>query len=400
MAENFLHGVEVIEIDDGPRTIRTVRSSVIGIIGTAPDADATAFPINKPVLIAGNRTEAAKLDTVGNAAGTLPNALDAIFDQIGAVVIVIRVEEGADIAATITNVIGGVDANTGEYEGVQALLGCKSALGYTPRVLLAPGFTHQQDEDEENPGTFLKNPVVAELEGIANRMRAIVLVDGPNTNDADAIAMENDLGARCYLVDPWVKVYRDGVYVNEPPSARVAGMIAKIDNDKGFWWSPSNQEIMGISGTGRPVDFALGDANCRANLLNEKNVATIINEDGFRLWGNCLCGSDPKWAFLNVRRTADMINESLLQAHLWAVDRNITKTYFEDVVEGVNNYLRNLKNKGAILGGTCWADPELNTTDQLAAGKVYFDFDFTAPAPAEHVTFRSRMVDDYFEEVF
>lgn len=400
MPDKFLHGVEVIEIDDGPRTIRTVRSSVIGIIGTAPDADESAFPINKPVLIAGKRTEAAKLDTVGNGAGTLPNAMDAIFDQIGAVVIVIRVDEGADIAATMTNVIGGVDPNTGEYSGAQALLGSKSAVGFTPRILLAPGFTHQQDEDEANPGTVFKNPVVAELEGIAPRLRAVILVDGPNTNDADAIAMENDLGARCYMVDPWVKVYRDGVYVNEPPSSRAAGLIAKIDNDKGFWWSPSNQEIMGISGTSRPVDFALGDANCRANLLNEKNVATIINEDGFRLWGNRLCGSDPKWAFLNVRRTADMINESLLQAHLWAVDRNITKTYFEDVVEGVNNYLRSLKNKGAILGGECWADPELNSPDQLAAGKVYFDFDFTAPAPAEHVTFRSRMVNDYFEEVF
>ncbi|WP_421902175.1 phage tail sheath C-terminal domain-containing protein [Maridesulfovibrio sp.] len=396
MGENFLHGPEVIEIDDGPRTIRTVRSSVIGIIGTAPDADNAAFPINKPTMIAGNRREAAKL----GASGTLPNAIDAIFDQIGAVVIVIRVEEGADIAATMTNVLGGVDENTGEYEGVQALLGCKSAVGFTPRLLLAPGFTHQQDEDSENPGTFLKNPVVAELEGIANRLRAIVLVDGPNTNDADAIAMENQLGGRCYMVDPWVKVFRNGVYENEPPSARVAGLIAKMDDDKGFWWSPSNQEIMGISGTGRPVDFALGDANCRANLLNEKNVATIINEDGFRLWGNRLCGSDPKWAFISVRRTADMINESLLQAHLWAVDRNITKTYFEDVVEGVNNYLRNLKNKGAILGGECWADPELNSPDQLAAGHVYFDFAFTAPAPAERITFQSRRVNDYFEEVF
>ncbi|MBI9110120.1 phage tail sheath C-terminal domain-containing protein [Maridesulfovibrio ferrireducens] len=400
MPEQFLHGVEVVEIDYGPRSIRTVRSSVIGIIGTAPDADATAFPLNTPVLIAGRRTEAAKLDTTGDGKGTLPTALDAIFDQIGAVVVVIRVDEGANDAATMTNIIGGVDANTGQYEGVHALLGSKSAIGFTPRILLAPGFTHQQEEDSENPGTFFKNPVVAELEGLAPRLRAIVLVDGPNTNDADAIGMMKDLGARCYMVDPWVKVFRNGVYVNEPPSARVAGLIAKIDNDKGFWWSPSNQAIMGISGTARPVDFALGDANCRANLLNEKNVSTIINEGGFRLWGNRTGSIDPKWAFLSVRRTADMINESLLQAHLWAVDRNITKTYMEDVVEGVNAYLRHLMNVGAILGGTCWADEELNSPDQIAAGKVYFDFDFTPPAPAEHVTFRSRMVNDYFEEIF
>lgn len=44
MTTHFLHGVEVIEIDTGPRPIRTVRSSVIGVVGTAPGADPEAFP--------------------------------------------------------------------------------------------------------------------------------------------------------------------------------------------------------------------------------------------------------------------------------------------------------------------------------------------------------------------
>ena len=33
MAANFLHGVETIEIDKGPRPIRTVKSAVVGLIG-------------------------------------------------------------------------------------------------------------------------------------------------------------------------------------------------------------------------------------------------------------------------------------------------------------------------------------------------------------------------------
>ena len=402
MPEQFLHGVEVVEIDSGPRPIRTVKSSVIGIVGTAPDADAAAFPLNTPVLIAGKRLEAAKLDTVGDGNGTLPAALDGIFDQAGAMVVVIRVDEGADDATTQTNMVGGVDAETGAYEGVHALLAAKSVLGFTPRIIIAPGFTHQRAEDlPDNAGTYLKNPVVAEMEGIAERMRSVIIVDGPNTNDADAIDAISDFGSpRIYMVDPFVTVYRDGVYVDEPSSARVAGVISRTDNDKGFWWSPSNKEINGISGTARPVDFTMGDPNCRANALNEKNIATIINEDGFRLWGNRTASSDPKWAFLSVRRTADMINESLLLAHLWAVDRNLNKTYFEDVCEGVNNYLNHLKAVSAIIGGECWVDPELNTPDQIEAGKSYFDFDFTANYPAEHITFRSHLVNDYLTEVF
>ena len=58
---NFLHGVNVTEINEGISTVRTSSSSVIGVIGTAPDAIAADFPLNTPVLIAGSLTEAAKL---------------------------------------------------------------------------------------------------------------------------------------------------------------------------------------------------------------------------------------------------------------------------------------------------------------------------------------------------
>ena len=206
---------------------------------------------------------------------------------------------------------------------------------------------------------------------------------------------------RLYLVDPWVKIWdaASNVEVVRPASARVAGLIAKSDAERGFWWSPSNREIRGVLGTARSVDFALGDVNARANYLNEHEVTTIIQKTGFRLWGNRTCSADPKWAFLSVRRTADMINESLLRAHMWAVDRNITKTYLEDVLEGVNAYLRHLRTVGAIINGRAWADPDLNTPDQISQGKVYIDFDFTPPYPAEHITFRSHLVNDYLVEV-
>lgn len=476
----FLHGVEIIEIDDGPRPIRTVRSGVIGIIGTAPDADAAAFPLNTPVLIAGSRGEAAKLDvSVGQTrAGTLPNAVDLILDQIGAAIVVVRVAEGAagagQAVATLANVLGGVDGN-GNYLGVHAFLAAQSALGVQPRILIAPGFTDNRPVavsainvsgvgnvgyvtppvvtitggggfnatahavlgtgatagkvvsiiidnagygytsvptvtltggTPTTPATATaqtganSNPVIAELLGIAERLRAVIVADGPNTTDAAAVAYANDWGSkRIYLVDPKVKVMRGTSIVVEPASSAVAGLIAKIDNDRGFWWSPSNQNLNGILGTARAIDFAMGDPNSRANFLNEADVATIIREDGYRLWGNRTLSMDAKFAFLNVVRTADIINDSIMRAHLWAVDRNITKTYFDDVTESVNAYLRQLVGLGAILGGKCWPDPDLNSPASIAEGKVWFNVDFTPPYPAEHVIFRSRIVNDYLEDL-
>jgi len=295
----------------------------------------------------------------------------------------------------LSDIIGGIDGVTGEYKGVQALLAANTEVHVTPRILIAPGFTHDTPSD-------LANPVVSELLGIAESLRAVIIADCPNTNETDAISYAGDFGsARVYAVYPWVKVYDTATDTikEEPSSARVAGLIVKSDNDRGFWWSPSNLVINGIVGISKPIDFVLGDPNSKANFLNENNITTIIQESGFRLWGNRTLSADPKWSFLQARRTADMINDSLLKAHLWAVDRNITKTYIEDVLEGVNNYLRYLKNIGAIIGGTAFADPELNTPDQIAQGKVTFEFDFTPPYPAEHIIFRSRMTDDYLSEI-
>lgn len=510
MADKFLHGVEVLEAQTGPRPIRTVRSSVIGLVGTAPDAEpdtkatlqtgtlaannavtftaeligvagnqitvnlvdpaansavlsvavagnaitvnlatdatgvitttaadliaaiagdvdaaalvtaanttgsdgtgvvtATAsaqsltgglnepFPLNTPVLVTNAGQAISGLDNTTNntGRGTLLPAIDGIYDQIGAVVIVVRVEEGATEEDTLANVVGGVNSVDGSYEGVHALLGAESVTGFAPRIVCAPGWTHQRPND-------LANPVVAELIGVLNRLRAVCIVDGPNTTDEAAITAAGDHDSRrLYLVDPWVKVFRDGVNVDEPPSARIAGLMAKIDNDRGFWWSPSNNSLNGIVGTSRPVDFKLGDANGRANLLNERVVATIINQNGYRLWGNRTLSSDPRYAFLSVGRTQDIINDSLLRAHLWAVDRNITKTYVEDVTDSVNAYLRSLVALGAILGGECFPDPDLNTPANITQGKVYFNFDFTPVYPAEHITFTSELTDRYIDEV-
>ncbi|WP_265031315.1 MULTISPECIES: phage tail sheath subtilisin-like domain-containing protein [unclassified Wolbachia] len=385
MTEQFLHGVNVIEITSGARAVRTAKSSVIGVIGTAPDADEQKFLLNSPVLIAGSLKEAAKL----GKRGTLPSAVNGIFSQVGATVVVIRVEEGEDSdeklkeEETLSNVIGGVDEETGEYQGIQAFLSSESIVHVAPRILIAPQFTHQLPGDAGNP-------VVSALIPIAEKLRAIIVADGPNTNDEEAIKWRKSVGSsRVYVVDPWVKVFEGE---EKPSSPFVAGLIAKVDSEQGFWQSPSNKEINGIVGTSRAIDFTLGDTSCRANHLNENEVTTIIHQNGYRLWGNRTCSNDPKWAFLPVRRTADLINDSLLRAHLWAVDRNITKNYKDNVVESVNAYLARLKAQGAIISGKCTEDSELNTSENAASGKVYFNVEFDTSYPAEHIAFKSLLV--------
>jgi len=387
MPEQFLHGVEVIEIDDGTRPIQTVKSSVIGLIGTAPDAVVGTFPLNTPVLLANQPRKAADL----GATGTLKDAVDAIYDQTGAMIVIIRVEAGVDTAATMSNIVGSSALGT----GVHAFLAAENEEKVLPRILCAPGFTGDRP-------AAAANPVVAELVGIAEKLRAVIVADGPNTNSADAITWREDWGSpRIYVTDPAVKVWDTTLNqtVVHPVSARVAGAIAKRDNERGFWWSPSNQVLNGIVGTARPIGFNLSDTNSAANLLNENEVATIVLKDGYRLWGNRTCASDPLWAFLSVRRTADMIYESVERAFLWAMDRPLSAQLVLDIQDSVQAYLGSLQARGAILGGKVWLDPELNTPDQLMAGKLSLDFDIEPPAPLERLTFRAHRNAGYYEEL-
>jgi len=464
---DFLHGVETITVDKGARPIQTVRSAVIGLIGTAPGAQDAAFPLNVPVLV-NRRSDMAGL----GATGTIPVALDSIFDQIGALVVVVRVEDDDQQNEQLGNLIGGVDAVTGELEGVHAFRKAESLLGVAPMILIAPGFTHIRPQGVvsvpvtaqgtgyttatvtfsgggglvqatghavieggkitgialDSPGYGYTaapsvaivgdgsgatlgaavvgastNPVVGEMLSIANAMRAHIIVDGPSTTDSAAIAYRNDFGSRrVFIVDPKISGWNvaTDTYVVEPASARVAGLIAKTDAEFGFWESPSNKEVFGVGGLARPIDYAFGDKTSRANVLNENEIATFIRDEGWYLWGNRTASRDPKFAFLSVSRTTDMIDISIAKAHRWAVDRSITRTYFDDVTSSVKAYLRQLETRGALLGGNCWVDPEFNTPADISNGNATFSYDFTPPYPAERVTFRSHLVTDYIRNLF
>jgi uncharacterized protein len=397
MPETYLHGVNVIEIDDGIRPIRTARSSVIGIVGTAPYADAAMFPLNTPVLLINAPRKALALVAtrpVNQAAsasdGSLPAALNDINSQAGAIVVVVRVAAGADEAGTLANVAGSAIAKTGVY----ALLNAQSLTGSTPKIIVATGWTHQQPD-------ALANPVVSQLKGLLPRLGATSFADGPGTTDVGAVDAADDAGSdRIYLIDPWAKTRNEaGIEETRPASALAAGLLARSDEERGFWWSPSNQVLAGVVGLGRPIGFALSDPASQANWLNERNVGTIIRQNGFRLWGNRTTGADPQWAFLSVRRTADMIYQAIEASFLWAMDRPQSPQLLADVIDSVTAYLADLKAKGAILGGKAWLDPELNSPANLKAGKLYINFDIEPPAPLERLTFRASREDGYYSEL-
>ena len=255
---------------------------------------------------------------------------------------------------------------------------------YQPRIVIAPGFS----EDDA---------VGKALETVAGKLRAVAYVDCESgATLQEVVQRRQSYGTRTELLRPRVQVSNaDGQLVYRPYSAFAAGLRARIDFEKGWWWSKSNQDINNILGVEQIDEFILGDENCDANLLNMQNVSTIIRRAGFKHWGNRLCGTNPQWRFESVRRTADVIEDSIQETMLEYVDRPLDRENADDIIGTINAYMRQLVGLGAIFGGRAWLDEELNTAESMAAGVLYINYDFGPKSPTELISLRVRVNNNY-----
>lgn len=441
-AVSFHHGTRVFESAETPLLVRLAQTAVIGIIGTAPDADPQAFPLNKPVQIL-KPQDAALLGKTG----TLAKALDSVYDTVICPVIIVRIQDAETAPALWANAIG----DQISFTGVHAFRRSRALGLYQPKLLIAPSLTQSAASDGiasinvtiagtgykanstvvsitgtgkgaeaeaiiddggaisaiiiKKPGFGFTgtpivtisgdgsgatatanigatmNPVVAELMGVADKMRAVAYVDAPDTTDQAAVQYRGLINSgRIIVCDPKVlKFDTDKQYnVPEPSSAIFAALQAKMDLEQGFWWAGSNMPIAGIVGINRPIEYG-----AQSNYLNENRVNTIVNIDneGFRAWGVWTCDSDLMWQFIPVRRTADAINEGVEKAYLKFVDKPFSVANLKFMVEGARTFFRTMELEGAILPGWDVWLLESNIDSEMAQGIIKLGVQFEPPAP-------------------
>lgn len=460
---NFLHGVETVEIEKGPRPIVTVKTAIVGLIGTAP-----AGEVNQPVVVK-NEQDAAQFGPQ-LADYTIPQALDAIFDQGAGTVIVINVLDPETHVDSITDesvtfnsstdkaslskgavsnvVVKSTDGNTtyvldtdykitdaltgdleripagnipaggevhvsfdhldptavtsteingtvsvgGVRSGMKALEDTYNLFGYFAKILIAPVFCTQ-------------SAVSVELIAMAHKLRAMALIDAPiGTTVSEAVAGRGPSGAinfntssdRAILCYPHLKVIdaRTGVERLEPYSQRLAGAICRRDVEQGYWWSPSNLEILGVVGAERSISAMINDPQTEANQLNEVGIVTVFNSfgSGLRTWGNRSAAwpsvTHPR-NFIAVRRTADIRQESVEYAQLQFMDYPVNNALIDAVLESANQFSRIQQGRGAVISGEFTFDPAKNPSTKIALGHLTYDDCFMPPVPNERVTFES-----------
>lgn len=468
MAANYLHGVETVEVERGPRPVRTVKSAVIGLIGTAPIG-----AVNVSTLTLSEKDAAAFGPQLPGF--TIPQALDAIYDHGVGTVIVINVLDPATHKTTVANEAIAFDASTDRVKlahGAVAALVLKSTDGATTYVAgtdytadlgtgeivrikgggIVAGGSAKANYDYADPtkvtaadiigavneagvrtglkalkdtynlfGFFAKiliapafctqNSVATELIAMADQLGAIAYIDAPiGTTYSQALAGRGPAGTinfntssdRVRLCYPHVKVYDPVLNAErlEPLSARAAGLRAKVDLDKGFWWSSSNQELAGVIGVERQLSAMIDDPQSEVNLLNEVGITTVFNSygTGLRLWGN----RSAAWPtvthmrnFENVRRTGDVINESIRYFSQQYIDMPLNQALIDSLVESVNGYGRKLIGDGALIGFKAWYDPARNEATELAAGHLLISYKYTPPPPLERLTYETEITSEY-----
>lgn len=297
----------------------------------------------------------------------------------------------------VADVIGGIDAQ-GVRTGMQALKDTFSLFGMIAKLLIVPGFCTQSS-------------VSAEMIELADYLGGIALIDAAvgttptaaiQGRGAESSSNFNTGSGRAVLCYPHLKAYNPSTntIVMEPYSQYLAGVIAAKDIDKGYWWSPSNTEIKGIVGVERPLSSKLDDSTSDVNLLNEVGITTIFNSfgTGFRVWGNRTAAFPVNTAlenFVCVRRTGDVINESIRYFSQQYMDRPINQALIDSLVESVASYLNKLVGEGALIGAQCWFDPTRNTPVSLSAGQLLLSYRFTPPPPLERLTYESEITSEF-----
>ncbi|EAY4679910.1 phage tail sheath protein [Salmonella enterica] len=380
-ADEYHHGARVLELNDGTRPIQTINTSIIGMVCTSSDADKTLFPADKPVLLTDVQ---GKLGKAGNK-GTLAPALQAIADQGNPAVVVVRVDEATAASGTTTeaNIIGKVTSD-GQRTGLKALLSAEAELNVKPRILGVPGLDTQA--------------VTNELVITAQKLRGFAYARAVASTKEDAVKYRGNFGQR-ELMLLWPEMTRQDAVAKKPGDAstvaRALGLRAKIDNDTGWHKTLSNVPVNGVDGLSASVYWDLQQTGTDADYLNENCVTTMIRKNGFRFWGSRTCSSDPLFPYENYTRTAQVLADTIADAHMWAVDGTLNPQLAKDIVEGVRAKFRQLKTLGYLIDGDCWYDDSVNTADTLKSGKLLIDYDYTPVPPLENLLFRQRITDRY-----
>lgn len=360
-------------------------TSVIGLVGIAPQGT-----VGSVKLI--TSAEAATAEYGADISGfTIPPALETIFSLVSAKVLVVNVlpteraqalleadgtmtrDQAGGVITNIykTSLPEAVDYSAELAAGLDRLLTVDDTLGIKPNIILAPGYSQIE-------------AVMAKMVAVAEKLDGFAVIDMAADSvqaalTARASGIYNITSQAAVLCYPQALRHNTHEGVTDTLGLSVFWAVAKAvrDGSEGYWLSPSNTELTGVSGLTAPISSSLKDETADTNLLNGQGIVTVFRKSGMgtRLWGNWTAAfpSDKGTVCMIAPRAVRMaVRDALTNASLTYMDKAVTNITVDLILNDVNAFIRNLIGQGAIVNGECAWDKDKNPAVEIAQGKLTF----------------------------
>lgn len=271
-----------------------------------------------------------------------------------------------------------------------------------------------QDQDPvEYPPVFddtqikhLQDKLILHCELLKDRVAIIDLqmdntTPGLSVNDPEKVIALREPFSSSYaaVYYPWISVpdplSLTGLIRSIPPSGHIAGLYARIDNERGVHKPPANHALVN-------VEAAVVDINdVMHGVFNENHINVIrkYNGRGIRVSGARTLSIDPDYKYINVRRLLTMISEVIDEKSQTFVFEPNNHDLWRQIERMVRNFLDLLWREGMLDGASAEqaysvrCDAETNPQNELDNGRVICEIGLYLPWPAEFVVVRIGFTD-------
>lgn len=186
------------------------------------------------------------------------------------------------------------------------------------------------------------------------------------------------------------------ILITLPPSPAMAGVYARVDNDRGVWKAPANVAIAGIAGPTLRVTDAEQDYMNIHNSGKSVNAIRSITGRGTVVWGaRTLDSNDNEWKYIPVRRFFNFVEESVKKGtYPFVFEPNDANTWVR-VRAMIENFLTLQWRAGALQG----TKPEqafyvrvglgqTMTATDIYEGRMIVEIGMAVVRPAEFIILR------------
>lgn len=283
---------------------------------------------------------------------------------------------------TKDDIIGMYDVQTGKETGMEVIRQVYPKLNMIPGILLAPGWSHIPEV-----GIAL-SAKAANINGV---FKAVAYID-MDTEDTRKYTDLKEKKEECGFISEFAYLLWPMVRVGETifhASAIAAARTAYLDGQNGDIpaVSPSNKPLT-ITGTCLKDGTDVSLDQDQATTVNEFGIATFINLNGYRIWGNKTAAypgsGDPKDIWINVRRMFNWQGNTFINTYRSKVDDNMNRILIENIVDSENI-------RCAAYVPQAWAGAyieyrsEDNPETDIIAGKMTFRQHISPYTPAETI---------------